>query len=68
MLTQGEFLNRLGLAARANALASGKDEPIRASIEQAVERLSGANGMGNLFKVLAVGAPGMALPAFDAVD
>ena len=68
LLTQGEFLNRLGLATRADALATGKHESVRVSIEQAVERLSGANGMGNLFKVLAVGAPGLALPAFDAVD
>lgn len=65
LLTQGEFLGRLGLAARAEALAAGKDDTVRVAIEQAVERLSGANSMGNLFKVLAIGARNVALPAFD---
>ena len=68
LLAQGELLNRLGLAARAEALADGKDEETRQTIAIAVERLTGQKTMGGLFKALAIGTKGMALPAFDTVD
>lgn len=66
-LTQGEFLNRLGLKARAEALAAGKDDATREAIRVASDRLSDEKTMGDLFKVLGVGAPGLALPTFDLV-
>ena len=62
---QGAFLNRLGLGTRATALAEGKDEATRQAVEAAAERLAGPKTMGELFKVLAIGAPGLALPGFD---
>jgi SAM-dependent MidA family methyltransferase len=65
LLTQGEFLNRLGLAARVDALSAGKDQATREALQIAADRLSGEKSMGDLFKVLAVGAPGLALPAVD---
>jgi SAM-dependent MidA family methyltransferase len=65
ILTQGDFLARLGLAARAEALARDRDEATREAITTAAERLAGPKAMGDLFKVLAVGAPGLTLPAFD---
>jgi NADH dehydrogenase [ubiquinone] 1 alpha subcomplex assembly factor 7 len=65
LLAQGEFLDRLGLAARAEALAAGKDEATREAIHIAADRLAGVKSMGGLFKVLAVGAPGLVLPVFD---
>jgi NADH dehydrogenase [ubiquinone] 1 alpha subcomplex assembly factor 7 len=65
ILTQGEFLTRLGLITRAQALAKDKDEATRQAIATAGERLAGPKAMGELFKVLAVGAPGLTLPAFD---
>jgi NADH dehydrogenase [ubiquinone] 1 alpha subcomplex assembly factor 7 len=65
VMTQGEFLNRLGLAARVRSLGEGKDPATRQSLEAAAERLAGPKTMGELFKVLAVSAPGLVLPAFD---
>lgn len=65
LLTQGDFLNRIGLGARVKTLAEGKDAETREALENAAERLSGRDAMGNLFKVLAVGAPELVLPAFD---
>ena len=65
LLTQGEFLARLGLAERSAALARGKDAKAAAAIAAAAERLAGPQAMGNLFKVLAVSAPGLRLPGFD---
>ena len=65
LVTQGAFLNRLGLSARVEALSRGKDRSTAASIAAAAERLAGPRAMGDLFKVLAVASPGLALPAFD---
>jgi NADH dehydrogenase [ubiquinone] 1 alpha subcomplex assembly factor 7 len=62
VLSQGEWLLRLGIEARAQALS--RANPDRASdIQAAVERLSGRDHMGELFKVIAVHSPGSPLPA-----
>lgn len=66
LISQGDFLIRLGLAERAEALASGKDDAGRASIAADVERLAGREAMGDLFKVFAFSHPALALPVFDA--
>jgi SAM-dependent MidA family methyltransferase len=51
ILTQGEFLGRLGIAARAQALARAR--PDRAEvIGRQLTRLAGADQMGVLFKAL----------------
>ena len=49
---QGVFLDRLGLASRAQALANGQTSEVQATITSAQQRLTGADEMGNLFKVL----------------
>jgi SAM-dependent MidA family methyltransferase len=65
VVTQGDFLIRLGLGRRAERLADGKDEATRRRIGGEAERLAGGAAMGTLFKVLAVSADGLALPVFD---
>jgi NADH dehydrogenase [ubiquinone] 1 alpha subcomplex assembly factor 7 len=63
---QGEFLEALGIHARANRLK--RDNPERTSeIESAVERLICPQQMGTLFKALAIyeGGDQMTPPGFD---
>jgi SAM-dependent MidA family methyltransferase len=62
--SQGQFLTRLGIDARAQTLAASN--PCKASvITRQLERLTGADQMGSLFKCAAVASPGLSLPAFD---
>ncbi len=65
-VTQGAFLQRLGLAARAEAL-SRKATPAQArDVEAARRRLSDADQMGELFKALALAHPSLSrLAGFD---
>jgi NADH dehydrogenase [ubiquinone] 1 alpha subcomplex assembly factor 7 len=64
-LTQGEFLRRLGIEARATALAAS--HPGRADvIGRQLDRLIGADQMGQLFKAAALWA-GAPPPAFEPV-
>jgi NADH dehydrogenase [ubiquinone] 1 alpha subcomplex assembly factor 7 len=65
LLTQGQFLARLGLDARAEALKRGKDPATSAAIDAAVARLAGPEAMGKLFKVLAITSRGLVPPAFE---
>jgi len=65
LVSQGDFLVRLGVAARAERLAAGKDVATREAVAAAVNRLVAPEAMGQLFKVLAVSDSGLALPAFD---
>jgi NADH dehydrogenase [ubiquinone] 1 alpha subcomplex assembly factor 7 len=65
LITQGDFLRRLGIAARAERLAAGKDAATRDAIAMAAARLVAPDAMGDLFKVLALSHSGLALPAFD---
>ena len=59
--TQGAFLARLGIGARAAALA--RAQPGRAGeIADALERLTGVDAMGRLFKVAAAVSPGFPVP------
>jgi NADH dehydrogenase [ubiquinone] 1 alpha subcomplex assembly factor 7 len=61
-IAQGTFLARLGLAARARAL-SAKATAIQAdAIAAAARRLTDADAMGALFKVLALMPPGRGVP------
>lgn len=63
---QGDFLVGLGLLERAAALGRDKDDTTQESIRDDVERLagSGAGRMGELFKVLVVSSPEVALAPF----
>lgn len=66
-MDQGDFLLRLGLLQRAGRLGSGKDAETRKTISAAVEQLAGPQGMGQLFKMLAVTPPSVP-PAPFATD
>ena len=62
MTPQGTFLNRLGIAARAGALARNLDGDALQSHLAAHRRLTDAEEMGQLFKVLACYPAGNATP------
>ncbi|MBX9458577.1 MAG: class I SAM-dependent methyltransferase [Rhizobium sp.] len=66
MMSQGAFLLELGLLERAGALGRGKGPDEQDAIRMAVERLAGdgPSRMGDLFKVLAVSSPAVALAPF----
>ncbi|MGI9393311.1 MAG: SAM-dependent methyltransferase, partial [Boseongicola sp.] len=59
---QGVFLERLGIAARAQALARGLTEKSLESHIAAHRRLTHPDEMGNLFKVMALYAPDTPVP------
>jgi NADH dehydrogenase [ubiquinone] 1 alpha subcomplex assembly factor 7 len=56
---QGKFLASLGIAARAETLARAASPAQREAIAAAVERLIGADRMGELFKILAFAHPSL---------
>lgn len=62
LLNQGEWLIRIGIEARAQALCRANPQRVR-EIEVALERLTSRSGMGTLFKVIAIHAPGWPVPA-----
>ncbi|MDP1616281.1 class I SAM-dependent methyltransferase [Phenylobacterium sp.] len=65
LLTQAEFLRRMGIEARAQALAAA--QPARAAqIGRQFDRLTAQDQMGALFKVLCLHGSGPAPPAFEA--
>jgi SAM-dependent MidA family methyltransferase len=66
-VTQGEFLRRLGIDARAARLKDGKDAKTRDAVDAALMRLTGpAPGMGELFKALAFSHSRLeSLPGFE---
>ncbi|HLH96834.1 MAG TPA: SAM-dependent methyltransferase [Xanthobacteraceae bacterium] len=67
-LDQGEFLHRLGIETRANALKSTAPPSKVIEIEQALQRLTGTTGrnMGHLFKAMGFAHPRLGpLPGFD---
>jgi SAM-dependent MidA family methyltransferase len=62
VMPQGEWLIRLGIEARAQALMRGN--PDRADeVQAALERLTGRQAMGQLFKVIAFHGPDWPPPA-----
>jgi SAM-dependent MidA family methyltransferase len=62
VVRQGEWLNRLGIGARAAALADSN--PGRAEeLAAAVQRLTGTDEMGELFKVMAIHSADWPQPA-----
>jgi NADH dehydrogenase [ubiquinone] 1 alpha subcomplex assembly factor 7 len=69
-VTQGAFLNALGIGARAAALYRNATPDGRAAIEAALARLTGTGErqMGALFKVLGLSHPVLALPALPAAE
>jgi SAM-dependent MidA family methyltransferase len=59
---QGEWLKRLGIAQRAQSLIASNPDKGH-DVEQAINRLCGRDEMGELFKVIAIRAPGWPEPA-----
>lgn len=68
LATQGEFLLGTGLIERAGSLGAKADAATRERLREEAERLAGADGMGKLFKVLAIGPRGLRLPPFGSSD
>lgn len=62
MTTQGVFLERLGITARAQALAARLSGPALDAHVAAHRRLTHPGEMGDLFKVIALAPPGAPLP------
>ena len=62
IVTQGEWLIRLGIEARAQALARANPER-SGDIDSALERLTSPEQMGKLFKVIAIHSPDWPSPA-----
>jgi NADH dehydrogenase [ubiquinone] 1 alpha subcomplex assembly factor 7 len=62
-ITQGAFLRELGIELRAATLKAKADAVTRAEVDSALRRLISADGMGSLFKVLALTAPDVPQPA-----
>ena len=59
--TQSAFLSRLGIESRANVLT--RASPARGElIARQLRRLTSAEGMGDLFKVIALTSPGLGAP------
>ena len=62
VVTQGDWLERLGIERRAQALT--RSNPERANdVEHALQRLTAADQMGELFKVIAIHSPEWPTPA-----
>ncbi len=59
---QGAFLESLGIGARAEALCRAEDGRHAATVRAAQARLTGHDGMGTLFKVMAVTRSGLPPP------
>ncbi|CAN5416449.1 class I SAM-dependent methyltransferase [soil metagenome] len=64
ILTQGEFLVRLGIGARAEALTAARPDRSEV-IERQLERLVSPDQMGELFKVVCIHTPGLVPPGFE---
>ena len=61
LASQGEWLQRLGIAARAESLARTNPERTE-DIQAALHRLTAADQMGTLFKAIAIHSPGWPVP------
>ncbi|WP_233192790.1 class I SAM-dependent methyltransferase [Acidimangrovimonas sediminis] len=62
LTAQGAWLGRLGIATRAEALAARLEGAARDTHHAATHRLTAAEEMGTLFKVLGLSGPGQTLP------
>ncbi len=61
-MTQGEFLNAMGIDQRTAILLKNADSAQAAQISSASKRLVANGEMGQLFKVMAAASKGLALP------
>lgn len=68
-LSQGEFLRRLGIVARHDALAARASTAMRETLARQLHRLTAPDAMGDLFKVLALASPDLPIPpGFEPSD
>jgi NADH dehydrogenase [ubiquinone] 1 alpha subcomplex assembly factor 7 len=65
-LEQGAFLERLGGRERTTVLAARATPVQRQALETGFTRLTAAEQMGSLFKVLAAASPGLLPPGFSS--
>ena len=61
-VSQGDFLKALGIVERAARLRQGASADQAKIIDSALRRLTGAHGMGELFKALAIAHPALDVP------
>ena len=61
-VTQGDYLRRLGIEPRAQQLESVATSRQKEDVREALERLTSADEMGTLFKVLAIAHPDQPRP------
>jgi NADH dehydrogenase [ubiquinone] 1 alpha subcomplex assembly factor 7 len=62
-VTQGDFLRRLGIERRLLKLSTGATPDQAAVLRAGCDRLIEDDGMGNLFKALAIAHPTLGIPA-----
>ena len=62
--SQAEFLEALGIRARAAALVAAQPQKA-AVVERQLARLTAADQMGALFKAVCVHSPGLPIPGFE---
>lgn len=62
-VTQGRFLDRLGLPLRVEALCKDLEEDRAAAIRSAAARIAAPNAMGEIFKVICLSSPTLPAPA-----
>ena len=62
LVTQSEWLKRIGIEARAAALAGANPDRIE-EIDTGLHRLTAPDQMGDLFKVIAINSPKWPIPA-----
>ena len=62
LVSQGEWLIRLGIEARAQSLSRANPDRV-GDVQSALERLTGSDQMGQLFKVIGLHSPDWPAPA-----
>ncbi len=62
-VSQGEFLERLGLVIRLERLSAGKSAAEAADLFAGAHRISSSSQMGELFKALCISSPSLPEPA-----
>lgn len=67
ILTQAQFLSNLGIGARTETLLRARPDR-SATLGRQLQRLVGADEMGELFKAACIHSPGWSPPAFEACD
>lgn len=68
-ITQGELLERLGISARATSLLASATKEQAVELASARQRLTAPDGMGRLFKAIAISHPDApAPPGFEEVS